>query len=597
MTEESKFKIRLKQVVIIILLALILLKSYQHFRPRDLISIIGEGSLSASEEVNIRRFWGLDSTRYDFKVENKEDIRRLTELIEAIRVRNYGNGNSVLYYKGHKDTIRFNSGKRMIEVGIYGKEHVTLTVFDHDHNYKTYKVIGDIDKSCIEDIITAKTSEIYNSNIPNDVFSLYDIYQITEDKYWDYLLPDKTHMYKKLSDRSVKDEGVNITMQYVNGPIGDRVKVIERIRDQKIEITSDSIKIDGTEVLEAPLKKGKAWKTNIPLDINGDLKSYEATVTIEEADDKTVTTRLVVSNLNEFKDLEYVRIQTYLKGFGLIYEGYNDEDGLWHETSLETVYKNPTRDFLDPKEFMKSKDLDVIEDNFEQYMGSTFTVIKDNFEIGNNLNEITVEGGEITDGKIVKDIRTGKHGDYERIVIEFNNDEVIPRYIAKYYRYPESVIFQLGGTRRFEADFPDEKQSDLIDKFYYIITLDDCEHRFGVIFKNPVEFKVSEFKEPARIVVDIKEVDEEKTEDIKTLDKVFSLRTGVYEFGEPLGHVEEYLQYEDEGKNVRMLINDDEKYYVEEGIYYSREEAEERREELKNKDRNYELFIKEIILN
>ncbi|WP_432403484.1 hypothetical protein [Wukongibacter sp. M2B1] len=366
MDENSKSKIKYKRLIIIILIVLLALKSYQHFKKRELISIIGEGAISNFEKVNISRYEGRYSTNYDFEIDDSEDITKLIQLIKPIKVRRYGNGNAGFSYNGHLDKITFNNDKRIIIISIYGEEYINLNVFDNGVNHKTYKIIGDIDTSSIDKIIAQKTSEAYNKSKSDYVFSLYDIYRSDKDAYWDYILPNKTHMYKVILSKDVTKEKVEIIEEYVSDPIDDRGEYVERIKEKEIEITSDTITIDGTVVLKAPIEKGNTWDTKIQLTIDKVPKTYGASVTIEEVNEKSVITRLVVPNLVDFKDKEYIRKQIYQKNFGLVYESYNDKEGLRHETRLEAVYKNYISDFIDPREFMKLNDLEVIEESFEK---------------------------------------------------------------------------------------------------------------------------------------------------------------------------------------------------------------------------------------
>lgn len=363
MVEVKKSKFQYKRIVVILVIALIAFKSYQHFKPRDLISIIGEESILNPEKVNIHRFGGLSSAAYDFDIEDKEDIKRLIQLMKSIKIRRYGMGKSGVRYDGHIDNITFNNNKTIVRIEIIGEQYVYLYLFPQDIGHNEYKIIGDIDTSFIDKIIDKKSLKSNNNEV-NDVFSLIDIYQLDDNTYWDYILPDKTHMYKQLWSKDVREKNTKLSMQYVSDPIDDEGKYRDRIKEQEVEITPNQISIDNTVVLKAPLKKGNTWETSIQLSIDGVSKTYEATVNIEEVTEKTVTTRLVVTNLGEFKEKEYIKIQTYQKNFGIIYESYNDKDGQKHETKLEKVYKNVIHEFIDPREFMKFNDLDVIEGNF-----------------------------------------------------------------------------------------------------------------------------------------------------------------------------------------------------------------------------------------
>lgn len=359
MVEEKKSKIPYKRIVVIIIIALIVLKSYQHFKRRDLISIIGEEYLFNLEEVKIHRWGGVYSASYDYNIEDKGDIEGLIKLIKSIRVRRYFIGNGVIY-DGNIDNVSFNNGESIVRIEIIGEGYIMLDIFPDDASYRNYKIIGDIDTSTIDRIIDKKSLQ----NISGDKSHLIDIYELDENAYMDYILSDKIHMYKKLLSKRVSDEGTELIMNHVSDPIDHEGKFRDRIKEQEIEITSDRITIDDMVVLKTPLKEGNTWDTNVELAMDGASKTHKATVSIQEVTDKTVTTRLVVPNLEGYKDKEYVKIQKYQKNFGLIYESYNDQYGLIHEIKLEKVYRNDMHEFIDPREFMKYNDLETIEGDF-----------------------------------------------------------------------------------------------------------------------------------------------------------------------------------------------------------------------------------------
>lgn len=365
MREVKKFRIRYKRIIVALVIILIAFKSYQHFRPRNLISIIGEEGITNPSEVNIRRIIGLSSTSYDFDIDDKDDIKRLMQLIKTIKVRRYSIGNAGVSYDGHIDdiTITFNDNKSLVRIEIIGKQYIMLDFYPDGVKYDNYKIIGNIDTSSIDKIIGKKITE-KSSNKADNALNLYDIYEFEDDAYWDYILSGKTHMYKRLGYKDMKEENVNIVMQYVSDPIDDRGKYVDRIKKEKIEITPKEIIIDNIMVLKAPLRKGNTWKTNIELTLGGVTNTYEAIVNIEEITEETVTCRLIVPDLKEFKDNKYIRVQTYQRNFGLIYESYNDKDGFRHETKLERVFKNVIPEFIDPREFMKFNDLEVLKDAF-----------------------------------------------------------------------------------------------------------------------------------------------------------------------------------------------------------------------------------------
>ena len=57
--------------------------------------------------------------------------------------------------------------------------------------------------------------------------------------------------------------------------------------------------------------------------------------------------------------------------------------------------------------------------------------------------------------------------------------------------------------RGFKVDLPKEVNSRLVDVIYPIMTFDDSQVRFRIIFNHQIKFEVYELTEEARIVVDV----------------------------------------------------------------------------------------------
>ncbi len=203
-----------------------------------------------------------------------------------------------------------------------------------------------------------------------------------------------------------------------------------------------------------------------------------------------------------------------------------------------------------------------------------------------------LEGGILAEGGIVQDVRMGKHDGFERLVIEFKNQDMIPKYKASYYRCPDSAIIHMDGTGQFVADIPKTDKSNLVESVYRVATFDESAHRLGIVFRKPVTMNVFEMQNPARIVMDIKE-------DINVVkdglpEAVYALRSGPYDNLEIVEYVEQDLTYAENGKNVRIISEDNKNYLVEEGIYSSRDECEKRKKALEDKGKNYSMYIEEI---
>ncbi|SKA76075.1 hypothetical protein SAMN05443428_101135 [Caloramator quimbayensis] len=188
------------------------------------------------------------------------------------------------------------------------------------------------------------------------------------------------------------------------------------------------------------------------------------------------------------------------------------------------------------------------------------------------------QGGNMTDGVDIGMISLKKAGNSEEVIIKFDKsgDNIAPSYNIKYDKYPYSMIFTVSGVRRFSAekDFEALKYSSLISDSYNIITLDDSAVRFAINFKKPVKYEVKEYKEPAQIVISLKE-------DKKGGDKAsYIVRTNSYPQGETLGILEERLY---EFENIKIVKDDKGTFVVEAGAFENEEKAKERIREIINK--------------
>lgn len=125
----------------------------------------------------------------------------------------------------------------------------------------------------------------------------------------------------------------------------------------------------------------------------------------------------------------------------------------------------------------------------------------------------TVQGGEITDGMDIRDIRWSKHITFERIVLHIYKSEdgkkglpapVPCHFEIEYEQRPFRLVFTLSGVRRFSATFPKLTGSNLINDIHKIIYPDNSVAKFAVELKEPIEYEVFELHNPAMIVVDIR---------------------------------------------------------------------------------------------
>ncbi len=201
-------------------------------------------------------------------------------------------------------------------------------------------------------------------------------------------------------------------------------------------------------------------------------------------------------------------------------------------------------------------------------------------------------GGELTDGQDIKNIDWDKKEEGEAITIEIFAEDapaIVPgNFEVTHQEYPYSLLLTLNGVRSLSmSDFVTSEDSELLDSVYRIITLDDSMQRFVITFKTAVEVEVAELQDPAGIYIEFKE---DKT--LESLPPIYSLRSASFDFGEPVGVIEERLRWEYDGNSVRMLQDREGKFFVEEGYYFTEEEAMARQEEIKELEYvDFELYI------
>ncbi len=194
-----------------------------------------------------------------------------------------------------------------------------------------------------------------------------------------------------------------------------------------------------------------------------------------------------------------------------------------------------------------------------------------------HFNRGTVEGGTVTDGTDVGFISLQQAKDEDKIIINFTKEDM-PQDLANMYNIsysesPDTMIFTIPGARQFSAekDFAALKKSEFVKDVYRIMTMDDSMIRFAVSFTGPVQYEVKEFKEPAQLVVSLKESpDTEK-------QQVYSVRSISLPYGENLGYMEEML-FSQEG--LRILKDQEGTYLVEAGYYETEEKAQAKLQEL-----------------
>ncbi len=203
------------------------------------------------------------------------------------------------------------------------------------------------------------------------------------------------------------------------------------------------------------------------------------------------------------------------------------------------------------------------------------------------------DGGKITDGTDISSIDLTEESGYDNIVINFSQEDVLQGNVGAfnvtYEENPYTMSFAIGGARSISAkeNFKKILESKLVKDVYTVITLDDSLIRFVIEFEGPVEYEVREMKEPANIVISLKE-------DKKSMEKkMYSLRTNSYPYGESLGILEEKLS----AINTTRILKDAESmYFVELQLFETKEDALHRLNEIAKLSED-SLFIEERVGN
>lgn len=186
-----------------------------------------------------------------------------------------------------------------------------------------------------------------------------------------------------------------------------------------------------------------------------------------------------------------------------------------------------------------------------------------------------IEGGDITDGVILGEMRYEKRDGFERILLGFYHGSYLelgsPLEKAPFFRvqmeeYPLRLKLEIYGVRGFLASFPSFEKSYLIKGMSRLPLLDDSAISLCICFKRGVAYEVFFLEDPAYIVIDV-------IEDERELGPpIYSLRTRGYEGQEEAGQIEELL-FGYGSERARVLKDVDGDLVVEEGYYFSLGEA------------------------
>ncbi|MCR8845235.1 DUF4179 domain-containing protein [Paenibacillus sp. SC116] len=191
------------------------------------------------------------------------------------------------------------------------------------------------------------------------------------------------------------------------------------------------------------------------------------------------------------------------------------------------------------------------------------------------FNKGGAEGGQLTQEEGPTDVHAiGLHqqGDSDQITIRFQKDNkeqlIASSFHVQHREYPNTMTFSIRDARNFSAqqDLATLKKSRYVADAYEIISMDDTLIRFTIVFKEPVAYEVKEYKDPAEVVLTLKQGTSAEVQ-----DKVYSVRTASHPFGEEQGMMEEAWIEEE---NVRILKDSAGTYLVEAGYYPTKEEAQ-----------------------
>ena len=128
------------------------------------------------------------------------------------------------------------------------------------------------------------------------------------------------------------------------------------------------------------------------------------------------------------------------------------------------------------------------------------------------------EGGVMSEGLNIKNIRKGRHHDYLRLVFDVSKvlaytdsmeegdvDEV-GYYNATYHPEERLLTVVINGYKSFTAPFPTFSKSEIVKKIYLVEYPHDRGYKFNIELREGAEVKVFDLKKPARMVFDIKAI-------------------------------------------------------------------------------------------
>jgi len=126
-------------------------------------------------------------------------------------------------------------------------------------------------------------------------------------------------------------------------------------------------------------------------------------------------------------------------------------------------------------------------------------------------------GGVRVDGLNIKNIRSGKHSDYSRLVFdvyswnayvdsEEKKAQEVGLYHATYNPSRRDITVEIKGYRNFTATLPTFANSDIIEGIYVDKSSREGLYRFHIKLTDSAKVKVFDLANPARMVFDIKAI-------------------------------------------------------------------------------------------
>lgn len=191
-------------------------------------------------------------------------------------------------------------------------------------------------------------------------------------------------------------------------------------------------------------------------------------------------------------------------------------------------------------------------------------------------------GGQRTDGTDVSLVDLNAQGEKENLTIHFEqggaSQSLAGAYELHYNEKPYTMTFAISGARMMSAaeDFEQLKASRYVKSVYPIITLDDSMVRFMVEFKGPIQYEVTEVKEPASLVLQIREGQE--SESSKSMG--YAIVSEQMPQGEGMAMLEEIFRMDFDGMRVLPVKENAELYYMEMGQFETESDALQKMESI-----------------